>query len=115
MTTDTQTLKIEAEARLRNLCPKGETVYTILRHVSASGMMRHIDLYVIRDNKPVYISGFVARYLDRKTHKHGAVKIQGCGMDMGFALVYDLSMVLYSNEDGSFNADGAYALNHEWI
>ena len=104
-----------AEERLRALCPKETTVYTILRHVSRSGMSRHIDLYVIKDNKPMYISGYVACYLDRKQAKHGAVKITGCGMDMGFALVYDLSMVLYLNPDGSYSHDGAYALNHEWM
>jgi len=78
-------------------------------------MTRHIDLYVIRDNKPVYLSGWVARYLGKRQAKSGGVKIQGCGMDMGFALVYDVSMSLYSNPDGSYSHDGAYALKQEWM
>ena len=85
----------EAIERLREFIKPGDTVYTVLRHVSRSGMMRHIDCYVMEDNEPRYISYNVALATDNPATDGGAVKIGGCGMDMGFALVYDLSATLF--------------------
>lgn len=37
----------EAIARLRELLPPGATAYSVLRHVSRSGMQRQIDFYAL--------------------------------------------------------------------
>jgi len=72
------------------------TVYTKLDHVSKSGMMRVIDLYVIRDNVPLRISWSAALATGYKyNQKHEGMQMDGCGMDMGFAAVYALSRALW--------------------
>lgn len=93
------------------------TVYTVLRHVSTSGMYREISVVIpiISNTDGTMARGFIhpsytiASLLGRKyTEKHGhnAVGCSGCGMDMGFDLVYNLSSVLYG--------DG-YKIKQEWI
>ena len=37
----------------------GDPIYTVLRSVSRSGMMRKIDVYIIKDNKPLYLNCLV--------------------------------------------------------
>ena len=55
-----------------------------------------LELRVFRDDAPVNITGLVAEVLDYKIHKkHYGLKVGGCGMDMGFRVVYGLSSALY--------------------
>lgn len=100
-----------AKKSLLNLLSDGDTVYTILRHVSASGMSRRIDLYIFKDNKPIYLSGFYAIMQGEEPPTDG-YKVGGCGMDMGFHLVYTLSSLLFDRENGK---DSGYKLRHEWL
>jgi hypothetical protein len=79
--------------QLRGLLSEGDTVWTVLRHVSASGMMRHIDVYAIRENEPRYLSSFAADALEWRMAERG-IKVSGCGMDMGFHLVDSLGHAL---------------------
>ena len=72
----------EALADLRAYLHPGDTVYTILRHVSRSGMYRVIDLLVIRDNQPRRISWQAAQVLEGYDTKHEGCKASGTGMDM---------------------------------
>jgi len=59
-------------------------------------MTRFIDLYVFRDNKPLRLSWSAAKVLGwTYNRKHDAIKTEGCGMDMGFHLVYSLSRRLF--------------------
>ena len=97
-----------ARKQLMRLVPEGSRVYTILRHVSSSGMTRHIDLYIMKDDRPVYLSGYASELLGYKRATKGnyALIVGGCGMDMGWHLVYRLSSALYN--------DG-YNLRHEWL
>jgi hypothetical protein len=84
--------RAEAIERLREMLPPGSVVSTIARHVSRSGMSRSISL-VINDED---ISWLAARAMDdRIDRNNGGIKIAGAGMDMGFALVYNLSATLY--------------------
>lgn len=109
----TPTERVELIDELRELCPAGTTVYTVLRGVSSSGMSRKIDLYVIRDNEPRRITwhacrlGVAGMAYDTKSD---AARISGAGMDMGFAAVYALSSVLHAPADRA-----GYALNHRWM
>ena len=109
---------------LRQMLKPGDTVYTVLRHVSRSGMTRGIDCYLIRDNKPVWITGYVGKAIDQPQpmdywRKSLGLKIGGCGMDMGFHVVYTLSRVLFSGtivtSSESAMRDSGYALNHQWL
>lgn len=103
----------KARNHLRELLKPGDTVYTILRHVSNSGMSRRIDLYIFRDNKPYYLTYWAAEALGEKVNKKGGIVVGGCGMDMGFHLVYNLSMALFCPD--KYDHDSAYALKQEWL
>ncbi len=86
-------------AALRELLTPTMHVYTVLKHVSSSGMTRHISciIAVERDGKPevMDISWSVAKVLGRKCADDGGVIVGGCGMDTGFHLVYSLSRRLF--------------------
>jgi hypothetical protein len=94
------------------------TVYTILRSVSASGMTRHISLVVAGlDNTgaPALfdITYHASKVLGDKLNErngHRTIRVNGCGMDMGFHLVYNLSSVLFADQDRA-----GYVLSHRWI
>ena len=101
--------KEEAIKRLKEEIKKGDTLWTQLNHVSQSGMMRHISVRQIKKDYPLDWTRLVSLALDWKEGKNrsgGGIKVGGCGMDMGFHLVYTLSSVLY---------DDGYAIKHSWL
>ena len=101
--------KGEAIKRLKEEIKKGDTLWTQLNHVSQSGMMRHISVRQIKKDYPLDWTRLVSIALDWKESKNrsgGGIKVGGCGMDMGFHLVYTLSRVLY---------DDGYAIKHQWL
>lgn len=110
-TSTKKTEQQEAIERLRSWIKPGDTLFTILRHRSASGMSRVIDVVAVRGTrkKPdVSAYGYnIALALgwgfDRKRE---GIRVGGCGMDMGFHVVYELSSVLF--------ADG-YKLTQRWL
>lgn len=67
-----------------------DTVYGIVRHVSASGMSRNIDLYIIKDNRPVYLTGYASIILGYRLTKDRGMVVGGCGMDMIYHCVSTL-------------------------
>ena len=126
----------EAREHLRELLSPGDTLWTVLRHVSKSGMTRDIDVYLLTcDNGKadrLWLSSWVARALDYPfNHKHEAVRVSGCGMDMGFSIVYQLGRRLFPEgfipaEAGhrfgrngapatNHDPNGGYALTHKWL
>ena len=107
--------KAEQLARLREWFPKGSTVYTIIRHVARSGCSRVIGIVSLAKVENEIGNGINVRHPNhatsvvlglRRSKDHDGVHISGGGMDMGFAIAYDISRVLYG--------DG-YALRHEWL
>jgi hypothetical protein len=93
--------KAEACERLRELVKPGERVYCVLRHVSASGMQRRIDFYTIgEDKRPIYLSGYIATALGMRRHDKQGLVVNGCGMDMGFHVVYELARTLWPDGYG---------------
>lgn len=97
----------EAIERLRQCVQKGDTLYTLLRRASPSGMSRTIQVVSIKDNEPAWLGYNVALALGLPYDRiNEGVKVRGAGMDMGFALVYDLARVLF---------DDGYALNQRWL
>ena len=192
--------RAETAEKLRQILKPGDTVYTVLAHVSQSGMFRKIDCYTFRDtfeishtarmqklierinrllagtkrarrrgaffytwrrweNDPltwrgslalaaariapgfqverrpnkIYLSGYVAEVTGFSRDKDsGALRVGGCGMDMGFHVVYSLGSTLYPNgypcagtgcrsndhfngEKNAHHRDGGYAFRQEWI
>ena len=106
LTARQATERDDAIAQLRQAFPVGSTVSTVVRHVSQSGMQRAIVVLAIDTDSGeiVNVSWQVARALGWSLHsKYDGVKVNGCGMDMAFHLVYTLSSVLH---DGN-----GYALN----
>ena len=85
----------------------GDTLYTIAKHVSPSKMLRVLRVIQIKGNEPFDISYRAAQALELPyDERHEGVRVSGCGMDMGFAVVYDLASQLF--KDG-------YALNQRWL
>ena len=87
-------------------------LFTILRHVSSSGMTRHISIKYIKNGQLMDLTWHAARVLDWSLVDgfNRAIKVGGCGMDMGFHLVYSLSCALYGSDH-----DNAYKLKQNWI
>ena len=104
----------QTEAReflLKTLKP-GDTIYTITRHVSRSGMMRRISAFIVKDNKIYDLDWQIARTgLFQRHHSEEGLIIGGCGMDMHFHVVYELGRVLFP--DGFKLAKGQYGRNSE--
>ena len=76
----------------------GDTIYTLCKHVSASGMYRVLDLYVIRGNVPLRITRSAAEATGfGYDKKHEGLRASGFGMDVGFHAVYELSRALWPN------------------
>jgi len=96
---------------LKKILPKGKTVYTVLRGVSPSGMTRWVDMLYVKGSNiyrvpPAWVEkAFKDWPWKYDMHKEGW-KVPGVGMDVGFELVYALSLRLY---------DDGYALGHRWI
>jgi hypothetical protein len=110
--------ELSKERLLEEYLMDTNTVYTILRGVSSSGMIRYISLVVAGiDNtgKPALydITYHASKVLgDKLTEKNGhrVIKVNGAGMDMGFHLVYSLSSVLYAGQERA-----GYKLSHRWL
>jgi hypothetical protein len=83
------TIKQEAQQELRNILSTipTDTIYTVIRHVSSSGMQREISVKMIDAGRIINLDWLVSTATGRKIGKHGGLVIKGCGMDMGFALV----------------------------
>jgi hypothetical protein len=132
----------EARDQLRDILPPGSTAYTILRHVSRSGMFRVIDIVAVDGKDGVQSLSWLAAKagvgkLDRDRQ---GLRVSGCGMDMGFHVVYNLAGTLYGHVDREpddlstrdkrrlrawrkrelarypgANASGGYAISHRWL
>lgn len=96
----------DARAFLSDVLREGSTVHAVIRSVSASGMSRTMSLYVVSDRygspQIVNVTWHVSKLLGyslRDVHGHRVIRVHGAGMDMVFAVVYDLSNTLFGNGD----------------
>lgn len=142
MTRREEAERQECIDKVRKLVTPGQTLYTILRSRSRSGMSRTLDVYALEGDSgrvagatTVYLTGYVARVLECRMAKDQGLVVVGCGMDMGFHVVYSLARCLYpegfgcvgagcpsndhSNGDRDYtphmHKDGGYALPHRWL
>lgn len=137
----------ESIKSLRETVKPGDTLTTVLRSVSRSNMSRTLDVFKQepgdkdwggRDNnvRTWYLTFHVARVLGLSRPKGGdALRVDGCGMDMGFHVVYELSRHLWphgfdcigegcpsnahsngeSRRKGKRHHDGGYAIRQRWL
>lgn len=150
MTRDAQKQSVkDAIDRLKIWIKPGDTVHTQLKSVSRSGMSRVIQVIKIqcreetdvdgrasKEPEILYLGYNVAQAIEmRYDREREGVKVSGCGMDMGFAIIYDLSRVLFAdgfdcigegcpaNDHGNGDrdytphrhSDPGYALKQQWI
>lgn len=121
--------RAEQIAALRDRIALGATIYTTLEHVSRSGMVRRVGVYIVEDGENRGITWSVATALGYRM-KGDAIVLEGCGMDMGYHLAYQLGRVLFP--DGGpleksqreaqerrhgqpIERDGGYLLRHRWL
>ena len=100
--------KADIKKHLKKLFPKGSTAYTLVTKVAPSGMSRHIMVAGSQKKGHVEnVSWYISQLLEWKYKDNTrAVFVGGCGMDMGFHLVYNLAQELY--KDG-------YAIKQRWL
>ena len=104
VTKEEQQLAVQNMGRYIN---EGDTIYTILKKVSSSGMSRQIAVVVRTDTGISNISWWVARALGYRMSKdRDCFSISGCGQDMGYAVAYDIGATLFG--------DG-YKIKHSWL
>lgn len=107
---------------LRKILKPKSTVYTVLRSVSKSGMSREISAFTIHKGELRNLDSLVADAIGHTVGNRG-IKMGGCGMDMGFAMVYSLGAALWpkgtAKPNGTRNGEpdlaGGYALKHQWL
>lgn len=92
-----QAEKEQALSKLREILRVGDTLHTILRHVSQSGMSRSISVIKVeKDGSMFNIDYLIARAgLFSFDDRHDGLKVGGAGMDMGFHIVYSLSRAVF--------------------
>ena len=114
---------------LKKWIKPGTTIYTKLESVSASGMSRRISVYAVRPASkglPASIANIthaVAEVIGYTVSDKGGIVASGCGMDMGFAIVYALGRGMWPKgtpkphgaRNGAPDKDGGYALKHSWL
>lgn len=119
----------KAREYLLDALKPGDTVYCVINSVARSGMSRKIKFLAMGEQlegKKVTrryvrnISYLIAQACGYSYDRdNGALRVAGCGMDMGFAVVYDLAATLWPTSTAKPGADpkstGGYALKHEWL
>ena len=107
--------KESARAYLLSIMERQEkpTLYTSLKSVSSSGMSRDMKVLSALDGQILDLTYYVGKLgigTIKERNGQRVIRVGGCGMDMGFHVVYSVSAVLYGYEER-----GAYTIRHEWI
>lgn len=89
-------------------------VYTIVTHVSRSGMSRRMRLFMVYAGEICEITTRTARALGWRT-KGGDLIVEGCGMDMGYHAVYSLACALNLPDPANPEGSRGYGLRHRWM
>jgi hypothetical protein len=70
-----------------------DTIYTVVRHVSSSGMQREISVKMIDAGHIIDLDYLVGEALGIKSGKHNGLVVRGCNMDMGLHLVESINRI----------------------
>lgn len=121
---------LNSEKYLKKLFARDQRIYTSIKRVAPSGMSRHISVYVARKNQIIDITWHVGHITGYSRNRDtGGLVVGGCGMDMGFHLIYSLSRCLYpkgyklpksqkwgrNGDTSGYDKDGGYKLKQQWI
>jgi hypothetical protein len=122
---DTRTkkqIKQEARDKARDRLEKivgvyDQDIFCIIRHVSQSGMTRHISFFNIVSGQPFFLDGLIRDYLGYRYNKtYTGLVVEGCGMDMAFSVVNHLQEQLnYENKKDYPNDSFDLRLSHRII
>jgi hypothetical protein len=93
-----------AEGRLDELLKRHQEIFCIVRHVSQSGMTRHISFFIIYgDKQPLFLDNLISDYLDYRPNKtYSGLVVRGCGMDMAFSVVHHLQEQMKHSKNTTF-------------
>lgn len=106
----------EAKKYLKQDIKKNTIIYTHVEDVSKSGMSRTMNVYIAKKNKIKRITFITAKCLGlTMTKDNDALRIYGCGMDMGFHLVDSLSWELYGSVKTETGHTQKHRLHQEWV
>lgn len=97
----------QAQAELSKILEdiNSDTIYTVIRHVSNSGMQREISVKMIDAGRIIHLDWLVGTALGIKQGKHNGLVVRGCGMDMGFHLFDNIKRACNTSKQ----------FRHEWI
>jgi hypothetical protein len=116
--------KAKAIQDLRDILPPGSTVYLTLSRVSRSGMSRVIKCIAKTEHEGDAgkwedmqdISWHIAHALEYPLVREEGVRIGGCGMDMGLALIDNLSYAVYGKPSPQKRyGGGGEGINYKWL
>jgi hypothetical protein len=100
-TIENVTELFETRTELKSKLYFDATIYSIIKHVSQSGMTRHISFFHIWGNEPYFLTRSISDLLGYKMNKHhDAIIVGGCGMDMAWSVVNNLEYELNKDIDG---------------
>lgn len=103
MTKQEKADRAEAIARLREWVKPGDTIHVINRHTSRSGMLRVLQLVKLETNERGEVQkswlGYNAALALGWSYdkEREGIRVSGCGMDMGFHVVYELGWKLFGD------------------
>lgn len=123
------TIRENAITRLQEILPPGSTVYCIVTSVARSGMSRRMNFYTFKNGKngtpqKYFLTQLISEvlagvsYTSKDWMAHSGLRVRGCGMDMGFHVVNNLSYILHGFPNEDRKAPGCpagYTLKHEWL
>ena len=124
---DKASIEASAESLRDLLAPRGterRTLYSILRHVSKSGMSRRISFLVVDLNHIRDVTWHVGNVTGYRAGARGeGLVVNGGGMDMGFQVAYALGQALWpegtpephGTRNGKPDSEGGYAIEHSWL
>lgn len=116
----------------RGVCGEGYRFRVSEREISLVAIDRSAIVLPVKGREAIAELGrnalttidyWAARALGYRIGKHGGIVVGGCGMDMGFHLVYNLGRTLWptgtdnphGRRNGHPDSDGGYALKHGWL
>lgn len=110
---------------LKECIQVGSRIYYTVTSVAASGMSRHMKFFMVRDGEIKSLTHAIAAALALKWNGDGSLTISGCGMDMGFHVVYTIGRMLWPEGDGKTvtgrngdkgpETDGGYLLKYSYL
>lgn len=125
--------------KLSQLIQPGDEISYMIRQVSASGIMRRISFFMPQKRDSRYdmavikakgnglevicLDYLISNAIGYRQHDKGGIVVKGCGMDMGYHVIYLLGSALWPNgtpkphgiRNGLPDTAGGYALRYRQL